>query len=158
MEGTGKYWSATTSAIGTSALSYIPEMGWNDSGAGSLLNASGGGVSSAYARPSWQTGSGVPNDNARHVPDIAFTASAVHDPYLIIMTGGVVETGGTSAATPFFAGVLALLNQYVVNTGVQAHPGLGPVSQSCATGCRAGDNVGCRFGRHRPRRLRIADD
>jgi hypothetical protein len=128
MEGTGKYWSSTTGANGTSALSYIPEMGWNDSGAGRLLNASGGGVSGAYARPSWQAGSGVPNDNARHVPDIAFTASAVHDPYLIIMTGGVVETGGTSAATPFFAGVLALLNQYVVNTGVQAHPGLGNIN------------------------------
>jgi hypothetical protein len=128
MEGTGKYWSATTSENGTSALSYIPEMGWNDGGAGLLLSASGGGVSSAYARPSWQTGSGVPNDNARHVPDIAFTASAVHDPYLIIMTGSVVETGGTSAATPFFAGVLALLNQYVVNTGVQAHPGLGNIN------------------------------
>jgi hypothetical protein len=128
MEGTGKYWSATAGDNGTSALSYIPEMGWNDSGAGLLLNASGGGVSSAYPRPSWQNGSGVPNDNARHVPDIAFTASGAHDPYLIVMTGSVVETGGTSAATPFFAGVLALLNQYVVKNGVQAHPGLGNVN------------------------------
>src|SRR5262249_38171794 len=74
------------------------------------------------------TGPGVPNDNARHIPDIAFTASGVHDPYLIIHLGDVIETGGTSAGTPFFAGALALLNQYVVNNGIQTRPGLGNIN------------------------------
>jgi hypothetical protein len=128
VEGTGTYWSSTTQDDGTSALSYIPEKAWNDSGLETLLSASGGGASAAYPRPAWQTGAGVPNDNARHVPDIAFTASAIHDPYLIIMTGDVVETGGTSAGTPFFAGVLALLNQYVVTNGIAARPGLGNIN------------------------------
>ena len=75
-----------TPSNGTSARSYIPERAWNDSGNGKLLAASGGGVSAAYPRPDWQTGPGVPNDNARHVPDIAFTASRDHDPYLIVMS------------------------------------------------------------------------
>jgi subtilase family serine protease len=127
-EGTGKYWSATNQADLTSAVSYIPEVGWNDTAPGTFLNSSGGGVSSVFARPAWQTGPGVPNDNARHTPDIAFTASGVHDPYLIVQTGSIVPTGGTSASTPFFAGILALLNQYVVSTGVQAQPGLGNIN------------------------------
>jgi len=70
----------------------------------------------------------VPNDNARHVPDLAFSASADHDPYLIIMTRSIVETGGTSAAAPFFAGVVATLNQYVVANGIQARSGLGNIN------------------------------
>jgi hypothetical protein len=128
-EGTGKYWAAANrDGGGGSALSYIPEVGWNDTAPGTFLNASGGGISAAFPRPAWQSGPGALSDNARHIPDIAFTASGVHDPYLIIQTGDVVETGGTSAGTPFFAGVLALLNQYVVNNGIQARPGLGNIN------------------------------
>jgi hypothetical protein len=92
------------------------------------LNSSGGGISSVFARPAWQTGPGLPNDNARHVPDVAFTASGRHDPYLMVETGSIVPTGGTSAGTPFFAGILALLNQYVVSSGAQARPGLGNIN------------------------------
>lgn len=128
VDGTGNYWAATSKEDGTSALSYIPEKGWNDGGPGKLLSASGGGVSIAYSRPAWQTGPGVPNDNARHVPDIAFTASWDHVPYLIIQNGEVMEVGGTSAGAPFFAGVVALLNQYVVDRGIQARPGLGNIN------------------------------
>jgi hypothetical protein len=128
-EGPGKYWSNTNQADMTSAVSYIPEVAWNDTAPGTFLNATGGGASKLFARPSWQTGPGVPNDNARHVPDIAFTASGVHDPYLIVQTGGIVPTGGTSAGTPFFAGMLAVLNQHMVSSGAQARPGLGNINQ-----------------------------
>ena len=128
VEGNGTYWSKTNLDNGASALSYIPEVGWNESGPGKLLGASGGGISNAYPRPSWQTGPGVPNDNWRHVPDVAFAAASEHDPYLVIDSGHVRETGGTSAGTPFFAGVVALLNQYVVASGAQAKPGLGNIN------------------------------
>jgi hypothetical protein len=127
-EGPGQYWSSTVADDGGSALSYIPETSWNDTTAGSFLLASGGGTSGFYPRPSWQTGAGVPNDNARHVPDIAFTASGNHDPYLIILDGKTWAAGGTSAAAPTFAGALALLNQYVVSNGIQARPGLGNIN------------------------------
>lgn len=105
------YWS-TSNATGTqsSALSYIPEVAWNESGSGGLW-AGGGGASALYAKPSWQTGTGVPADGRRDVPDVALTAAG-HDGYLIYQNGGLYVVGGTSAASPSFAGVMALVVQH----------------------------------------------
>jgi pseudomonalisin len=105
------YWAASNSA-GTqaSALSYIPEVAWDASGPGYGLWASGGGASTVYAKPSWQTGTGVPADGKRDVPDVALT-SAGHDGYIIYQNGGLYVVGGTSAASPSFAGVMALVVQ-----------------------------------------------
>ena len=64
-------------------LMYIPEGAWNDTNAQFGLTAGGGGASSVIAKPAWQAGTGVPNDAARDVPDISFSASPVQDPYLI---------------------------------------------------------------------------
>ena len=108
------YWSANSNATTLgSALSYIPEAVWNESGTaagGSELWAGGGGASQVYAKPSWQAGPGVPADGHRDVPDVALT-SAVHDGYLVAMNGAFYVFGGTSAATPSFAGLMALVNQ-----------------------------------------------
>ena len=41
------------------------ESGWN---------GSGGGASKIFAKPVWQSGTGVPNDSARDVPDVAMIA------------------------------------------------------------------------------------
>ena len=105
------YWP-TSNASGTqsSAVSYIPEVVWNESGAGAGLWASGGGASSIYAKPSWQAGVGIPADGKRDVPDVSLTAAG-HDGYLIYMNGGLYLVGGTSAASPSFAGVMALVVQ-----------------------------------------------
>jgi subtilase family serine protease len=105
------YWSSSN-ASGTqgSAVSYIPEAVWNESGASAGLWSSGGGMSTVYAKPSWQTGLGVPADGKRDVPDVALTASG-HDGYLIYQEGGLYVVGGTSAASPSFAGVMALVVQ-----------------------------------------------
>ncbi len=108
-----QYWSSSNSATYVSALSYIPELAWNQSGTvsgGSGLWAGGGGASSVYAKPSWQAGAGVPADGKRDVPDISLTAST-HDPYLIYMSGSFYMVGGTSASTPSFAGLMALADQ-----------------------------------------------
>jgi len=126
-EGSGTYWSATNSN-GASAISYIPEKAWNDSQADWYLAASTGGASMFYAKPWWQTGPGVPNDNARDVPDVALSASWSHDSYLIYAHDGLYGQGGTSAATPVFAGFVALLNQYLVSKGALAQPGLGNIN------------------------------
>jgi subtilase family serine protease len=106
------YWS-TFNATGTqsSALSYIPEIVWNESGPGAGLWSSGGGASSVYAKPSWQAGTGVPADGRRDVPDVSLS-SAGHDGYLIYQEGGLYVVGGTSAASPSFAGVMALVLQH----------------------------------------------
>jgi subtilase family serine protease len=127
-EGTGKYWSDSAGPNLASALSYIPETAWNDTALEGALVATGGGISAIYPKPAWQTGPGVANDNARHVPDIAFSASWDHDGYYAIYHGNPVILGGTSATGPLFAGILALLNQHVVSSGLQDKPGLGNIN------------------------------
>ena len=127
VEGTGSYWSSGNSARVPTALSYIPETVWNETPKGKLAT-SGGGASMFFAKPSWQTGPGVPNVNARLVPDVSFAADWDHDPYIVLANDDTWDWGGTSAATPVFAGVLTILNQYLVNTGVQPKPGLGNIN------------------------------
>jgi pseudomonalisin len=105
------YWSPSNSpGTQASALSYIPEVVWNASGPGDGLWASGGGASVVYAKPSWQSGTGVPADRKRDVPDVSLTAAG-HDGYLIYQNGELAVVGGTSAASPSFAGVMALVAQ-----------------------------------------------
>jgi subtilase family serine protease len=109
------YWATTNSQASASALSYIPEEVWNESGenGGSGLWASGGGVSAVYAEPSWQSGAGatVAAENAggmRMVPDVSL-AAADHDGYVIYENGVYWVIAGTSASSPSFAGVMALV-------------------------------------------------
>ena len=108
----GQYWSANSASNWSSALGYIPEMVWNESGSngGSGLWAGGGGASAYYSKPAWQSAPGVPADGQRDVPDVSLTAS-MHDGYLFCYRGGVYYVGGTSAASPSFAGLMALVNQ-----------------------------------------------
>jgi uncharacterized protein (TIGR03437 family) len=127
-EGTGKYWNQDAGRDSVSALSYIPEIAWNQTAIEGTLAASGGGASVLYPRPTWQTVKGVPNDSRRHVPDISFAGDFYHDPYVITVNGELLGSGGTSASTPLFAGVLALLNQYLVANGTQSRPGLGNIN------------------------------
>jgi hypothetical protein len=134
-EGFATYWSLFNTANLGSALSYIPEMAWNDTFSVGTLAGGGGGVSIHYPTPAWQAGTGFPNDGFRDVPDVAFTASADHDGYMICTQGscpnsaqGFTPIGGTSASTPVFAGILTLLNQYEVAIGTQAQAGLGDIN------------------------------
>jgi hypothetical protein len=127
-EGSGSFWSAQNSANYGSALSYIPEKAWNDSALGGGIAASGGGASAMFAKPWWQTGPGVPADQARDVPDVALSASGDHDGYVIYASGGLMAIGGTSASSPSFAGIVALINQYVVAKGSQLKAGLGNIN------------------------------
>jgi subtilase family serine protease len=130
-EGNGSYFSNTLDPYLGSALSYIPEGGWSDELAllqNSLSGfaAGGGGASVFFAKPSWQIGAGVPNDGARDVPDVAVTASPFHDPYFLYSSGAYGPVGGTSAAAPVFAGIMALLNQITqVALNSSVSPGLG---------------------------------
>ncbi len=90
--GAGTYWSANGSGgvsddVVTSAKSYIPEMAWNDTSyaitQGGGLSAGGGGASTLFKKPSWQTGvPNIPADGQRDVPDISLDASPDHDSYL----------------------------------------------------------------------------
>jgi uncharacterized protein (TIGR03437 family) len=118
-----EYWT-----VGSSPKGYIPEKAWNDTPFLFEIEGTGGGRSIYFSQPPWQAGPGVPNDGARHIPDLSFPASPVHDPVNIYVHGFSDFVGGTSCATPMMAGVVALLNQYVVAHGVQAQPGLGNIN------------------------------
>jgi subtilase family serine protease len=121
-EGAGVFWAAVNNADQSSALGYIPEIAWNESGlvaGGSGLFSTGGGASQVYPKPAFQAGPGVPADSARDIPDVSLS-SAGHDGYIIVEghttgTTGLSSVGGTSAASPSFAGLMALVVQ---KTGV----------------------------------------
>ena len=85
------------------------ETVWNDGNHG----ATGGGVSRIFATPDWQQ---TANESAdleligRGVPDVAANASPSSG-FRLLVRGNKVVLGGTSAATPLWAGLIALLNQ-----------------------------------------------
>jgi uncharacterized protein (TIGR03437 family) len=127
-EGSGTYWSFTNSATGASALSYIPERVWNDTELGFGLDGGGGGTSIFFPKPVWQTGPGVPSGSYRNVPDVSLAASNDHDGYFVFTSNELQIYGGTSFAVPTMAGIVALLNQYLLSTGAQARPGLANIN------------------------------
>ncbi len=143
-----QYWGSNGPNFG-SALQYISEEPWNDTAVSGGLAASGGGLSSYFDLPSWQQlcnpvdpvapPGALPCETSREVPDVSIAASADHDGYIFCSNGsctnGIVSavesnsiTGGTSAASPVFAGIVVLLNQYLVTNGVLSTPGLGNIN------------------------------
>jgi subtilase family serine protease len=126
-EGTGRYWGTYNgNANAATALGYIPETSWT---------GSGGGFSIFYPKPDWQLG--VPSTSAgpfRGVPDVAFSADPNHDGYLIFDNGKLEPIGGTSVGTPVFAGMIALLNEYLGTNGLgNINPTLYRLAQSTST-------------------------
>jgi subtilase family serine protease len=152
------YWeadSSTTSNILTSVQQYIPEIVWNDSALseqyGGGLAATGGGKSSLFTKPSWQTGvPGIPSDGQRDVPDLALYASPYYPGYLFCSsdsgtngpwqqgqqssctagfedsaTGDLTAAGGTSFDAPIFSAMLALISQ---KAGYPAEQGQGQIN------------------------------
>ena len=89
------------------------ETVWNESRAVGLT--SGGGISRAFDLPPFQAGSDVPaRVNAaafgRGTPDVAANASSLTG-YLILADDTAMSMGGTSAAAPLWAGLVACLNE-----------------------------------------------
>src|SRR5262249_7408567 len=138
------FWAGTTNStdVVSSALTYIPEMAWNDTtlsiANGGGLSATGGGVSTVFSKPAWQTAL-TPVDSHRDVPDVTLTASPNHDPSLICSQaffasdptpptsctagfrasdGSLAPVGGTSVGSPSFAGIVAILNQATQSGGL----------------------------------------
>lgn len=159
------YWAGqnTSADVITSALKYIPEVVWNDSLVsvqnGGGLSATGGGVSALFPKPSWQASvPGIPADGKRDVPDVALYSSPDFVAYLYCTSdqsdwttgqngscttgfrdsstqGLLTLAGGTSFATPVFAGMVAILNQqkgYVSGAGL-INPTLYTLASNSAT-------------------------
>jgi kumamolisin len=81
------------------------ETVWNDGADG---GATGGGYSTVFAQPSYQ--SGIATQTGRGVPDVAGDADP-NTGYNILVDGETAVVGGTSAVAPLWAGLIALLNQ-----------------------------------------------
>ena len=139
-----KFWSSTNGTNNVSALSYIPEVVWNEAcpatttgsvtgcgafnpstGSGQNLFASGGGASQFVLKPSFQklAVAGIPAANHRYLPDVSLTAAG-HDGYFVCLADtdctpnpnnqnqiSFATIAGTSASTPSFAGIMALVDQ-----------------------------------------------
>ncbi len=87
------------------AGTYQGEMAWNGGG-----DASGGGYSSRFPRPSYQKG--IARAGAtRGVPDVAANADSDTAMALEYSDGEFRPAAGTSASTPLWAGVIALTDQ-----------------------------------------------
>jgi len=87
------------------------ESVWNESRVSGL--ASGGGVSQVFELPAFQAGHRVPSRAGRQgrgIPDVAANASSATG-YLIWSDDTAMALGGTSAAAPFWAGLVACLNE-----------------------------------------------
>jgi subtilase family serine protease len=89
---------------------YESETAWDDS-----YGSSSGGYSKLFARPSYQ--SGIVPSKRRGVPDISY-AGDVNNGLLIAWSqgssanvGNIYEFGGTSAAAPQWAAIIALADQ-----------------------------------------------
>ena len=115
------------------AGAYGSESAWSDPSQvqhGPKGGGSGGGLSHTYKQPSWQNGPGVQNQYSngyREVPDVtAFGDPTVgYSIYCTVKNAGCPPTGwltigGTSAAAPFWAGSLALTNQYLRSNNMNA--------------------------------------
>lgn len=142
----GQQWSAAPSPddVGVDAVASLPEMtavggtklstgpdgDWLDEQAWynvPLTQGSGGGYSSLFDRPSWQTVTTATHlPNRRLVPDVA----AVADPFTgvrIVFNQKMLVGGGTSQAAPIWAGLTALINDMFVTTGGKPLGDLNPL-------------------------------
>ncbi len=142
----GNYWNLNaTDQPAVSLMQPVPEQPWNrafglnlyDAGVydpnanGATIVAGSGGASILYPKPSWQSGTGVPADSARDLPDIALFASDGENDSFWVECGGdgciqepglipeyqINAVGGTSASTPAMAAIMAIINQQYGSQG-----------------------------------------
>ncbi|MFR9798758.1 protease pro-enzyme activation domain-containing protein [Streptomyces sp. MS06] len=106
--------------LSVSGTSYSSESAWS---------TSGGGISTVFSKPSWQTGTAT----MRTVPDVASDADPASG-FAIYTAGGWQVYGGTSAAAPLWAGYTALYNQKAAAAGKSALGEANPKIYAVATG------------------------
>ncbi|OOG40363.1 protease pro-enzyme activation domain-containing protein [Rhodanobacter sp. C05] len=181
---TSKYFAATPSVVGGSALSYVPEIPWNESCGNGVaatsmgyakvigfcndvmryaLNPPATATNLQYYQYTWETseaGSGGPSmydrkpawqrqvynaapDQSRDLPDVSLFAGSFGDDTFVAVCSayyvctpdftagtpanpnpsGVGLSGGTSLASPMFAGIQALIDQGLAARGLNQDQG-----------------------------------
>ncbi|MGO8795470.1 MAG: Ig-like domain repeat protein [Candidatus Sulfotelmatobacter sp.] len=117
-----------TNCANPALLDYVITVG-GSGGASNCTNPSGSApenCAGGYAKPSWQSGTGVPNDGKRDLPDVSlFAGNGFSGNFYIVcqsdqFDGACTSSspgqdflgfGGTSVSSPAFAGIMALVNQ-----------------------------------------------
>lgn len=118
------------------------ETVWNETAKNE--GATGGGVSTVFALPSYQSSANVPvqpqtNFVGRGVPDVSGGA----DPstgYQVTVSGQSIVVGGTSAVAPLWAALVALLNQQLGTPVGFLNPKLYPLGESVFRDITSGNN------------------
>ncbi|BBY66008.1 S53 family peptidase [Mycolicibacterium helvum] len=151
----GKDWSAAPGPndVGVDTIASLPEITsvggttlytdiegrWMDERAWidvPMSQGSSGGVSRLFTRPDYQRGIVIARDSDhRLVPDVA----AVADPFTgvqIVFGQNKRIGGGTSQAAPIWAGLTALMNQYVLDHGGRPLGDINPLLYRAAQGSR----------------------
>jgi kumamolisin len=123
--------------------------------------STGGGVSTVFPRPAWQSAIQIQPLNpsaivGRCIPDLAANADWNASPYLLCVDGKAQPNGGTSAATPLVAGLLTLINAsrgtaqrvgYLTPVLYQTIPSAnGTVGSAGCTDVKSGDNNTASIG------------
>lgn len=117
---------------------YLDEVAWEWPMTG---EAGGGGQTTSLPRPAWQVGPGVLNAQSngyRQSPDVSGPgdcASAFHTVWTDPESGerrSRADGCGTSAASPFWAGIAALLQRYARDQGVGSLGYLNPTFYALA--------------------------
>ncbi|KPM34583.1 putative tripeptidyl-peptidase SED2 [Neonectria ditissima] len=137
---------------------YVTSVGGTDNYNEEVANTfSGGGFSEYWSRPSWQDDAvkaylkklgnkwkGYYNPNGRAYPDVAALAWG----YQIINHDNQETTGGTSAASPVFGSMIALINSERLKKGKPPlgflNPWIYKIKQSGFTDITEGKSEGCK--------------
>jgi kumamolisin len=135
---------------GTTARAGAPDIVWKE-GDGLRSDqggSTGGGVSAVFPRPAWQSATPITSVNpgaiaGRSVPDIAANADWNASPYLLVVDGGTQPNGGTSAASPLVASLVALINAALVGAGKPRVGYLTPLLYQASAGGAVLGTVGC---------------
>ena len=126
----------------------LTESVWNDAQAS--LGATGGGVSRFIPLPAWQVAAGVPAHpetgfRGRGVPDVAADADP-HTGYRVRIGGQDQVVGGTSAAAPLWAALIARINQKLGRAVGFVNPLLYSAGQASFRDIALGGNEGFLAG------------
>jgi kumamolisin len=126
--------------------------------------STGGGKSAVMPKPDWQKAIAIKSVNpgnfdGRCFPDLAANADWTASPYLLVVDGKAEPNGGTSAAAPLMASLLALINAERRKTGkatvgyltpVLYWPqGGGTVGSAGCTDVTQGNNTTAKVGGYR---------
>jgi kumamolisin len=114
---------------------WLAEQTWFDV---PLSQGTGGGLSALFDLPPWQRAAAAQvaperRTGKRMTPDI----SAVADPFTgvkIVLGGDVVIGGGTSQSAPIWAGLTAIMDQYLLANGGGLIGEINPLLYRIATG------------------------